>query len=501
MTFLQAQVLRGIAWNAMGSVGAIALQIAQVIIVANVLAPADFGLMGLVLVVLGLGLAFADMGLSNAIIQRPTVPQVDLPSLYWFNVMIGVGIASVVGLSAWPLAHVYNEPRLVTLILVSSLIFVVTPFGQQPQALLQKRLQFGKITAASLSGSILSTVSTVALVLSGAGVIGIVVGQLAGATVKAALLALFGWSIWRPTWEFNFFRVSSYLAFGGFQTGERFINSLSSRADMIIIGLFLGTVELGYYNFAYQLVIFPLLAINPVLTNVAFPLFARDQHDNSVIQAGFLDAIKLLSIVIFPIMLGMAVTAPWFVPIMFGEQWAPAARILQILAAVGLLKALTNPAGSVFLAKGKVKLTFWWNLAVACLNLVVFAGFARQGVEMVALSYASLSFLYAIVMAGFLTQVVGLSPLKYLRATFGPTVAAAIMGVIVLTLSRFPLVQQLSPIAELSVLICSGACAYVALALLLERAYLRRVWTAARLPSKTIGTFSPPSAEKGVEVE
>lgn len=131
------------------------------------------------------------------------------------------------------------------------------------------------------------------------------------------------------------------------------MNRLGANIDMILIGSFIGAEALGIYNLAYQIVTLPVLKINPIITRVAFPVFAKNKHENSVIREGFLNMTKILALISFPLLLGLVSVSDAFVASVFGEKWLAAVPVLNVLAIVGILRVLMNPNGSVLLAKGR----------------------------------------------------------------------------------------------------------------------------------------------------
>ena len=139
---LKEQVFSGIKWNGISVVAVVALQFVTLVVMAKLLSPSDFGLMGMIMVVIGFAQAFADMGISNAIIHRQDSTRLQLSSLYWLNILAGVIVFCVVCASAPLIVAFYREPRLYNLLFLTSVIFLITPFGQQFQILLQKELNF-----------------------------------------------------------------------------------------------------------------------------------------------------------------------------------------------------------------------------------------------------------------------------------------------------------------------------------------------------------------------
>lgn len=374
-----------------------ALQFVTLAVLARLLSPSDFGLMGMVMVVIGFAQAFADMGISNAIIHRQDVLKEHLSSLYWLNIVAGAILVCLICAVIPLIVGFYREPRLHKLLYLSALIFLITPFGQQFQVLLQKELNFTGLAKIEIATSMVNAAVAIALALSGFGVYSLIWGQLAAASGKVLMLWGMGWRNWRPGLHFSTRDLKGYLSFGLYQMGERTMNYLNTNLDYLLIGSMFGAKSLGYYTLAYNLVVKPAMLINPVITKVAFPIFSRMQNETDRLKKGYLRVGQLLSTVNFPLMGGLAVVAPVLVPVIFGDQWLPSIILVQILTIVGLLRSTGNPVGSLLLAKGRADLGFKWNLALTVFQIPgLYLGAKLGGTVGVALAFAILMAIYSI---------------------------------------------------------------------------------------------------------
>jgi O-antigen/teichoic acid export membrane protein len=405
------------------------IQLIQVVVVARYLSPQEYGVVAMVWVVLGLTRAFADMGLSGAVVVRRDQSDEILSSLYWANVMAG-GILALLLVAGAPLAaSFFHEPALARPVAWLGLIFVLGGPGQLHQVLAEKQLVFAGISVVEVVAAVVGLAAVTVALRMEFGVLGVVWAQAIAAGTRA--IGLIVTSRWRPGWHFSFEELHGYLGFGIYQMGERSINYFSANVDYLLIGRYLGSQALGVYSVAYQLAVFPLLRVNPVLTRVAFPAFARKSDDHPSLVRGYLELSAIIAFVAFPLLIGLAVTAPTVVTLAFGAEWLAAVPVLRVLAVLGIAKMLHNPAGAVLLAKGRADIGFWWNVAVAAINAVVLGLVVRNGPLMVALVYALLSTLYLAANLRLLDLLVGLRPAAYLRVLVGPATFAAAMALTV----------------------------------------------------------------------
>lgn len=221
MASLREQAISGVKWTGMAAVVSAGLQLVQLAILTRWLAPSDFGLAAIIAVATGFAQTFADVGFSNAIVCHQDIPPEHLSTLYWTNVMAGAVMFVAVALAAPWIARFYHEPRLSQWVLIASLIFLINPFGNQFQLLLQKELRFdsvAKIELISLLGGIVVSVSTAVLHY---GVLALILGQLTQALCKAVGFSVVGFRRWRIYLHWRGGDLSNYFQFGLYQMGER----------------------------------------------------------------------------------------------------------------------------------------------------------------------------------------------------------------------------------------------------------------------------------------
>lgn len=394
---LKSQAASGVKWNGVSMAVITTLQFITLAVLARLLTPSDFGLMGMVMIVIGFAHLFADMGVSNAIIYRQNSTREQLSSLYWVNILAGIGVFLIVCAASPFITAFFHEPRLNNLILLSSLSFLIVPFGQQFQILLQKELIFDHLAKIEIISSFTNSILVIVLAILGLGVFSLIWGHLARTTISVFLLARWGWNNWRPSFHFSKKDLKGYIGFGLYQMGEKAVAYFNTNFDYILIGSMLGAKALGYYTLAYNLVLRPAQKINPVITKVAFPVFSKVQNDIKRLKRGYLKILRLLSTTNFPIMAGLAVVAPVAVPIIFGDKWLPSIILIQILAIVGLLRSIGNPVGSILLSRGRADLSFKWNLALMVTQIPgLYIGAKLGGTIGVATAFGILMCIYSV---------------------------------------------------------------------------------------------------------
>lgn len=359
---LKAQTIIGVKWTTISTIATTVLQFIQLAIMARILSPSDFGLMAIVMVVMGFVGAFADMGVSNALIHRQTISKNELSSLYWLNVIAGVVMFILVSAIAPLVAEFYKEKELTKLIILLSTTFIIQSFAQQFSMLWQKELRFREIAKIEITNKIISLFVTVYLAYVGYGVYALAYGTIVSSIIQTIQYLYLGLKEYRPMMRFKFQDVESFLEFGVYQMGERTVNYFNYQIDTLLIGKLLGVESLGIYNIAKQLVMKPALVFNPIITRVTFPAMSKIQSDLPKLKEVYLKTINYLSSVNFPIYAFIFIFAYEIILVMFGTKWIDAVLIVKILSLWAAWRSTGNPIGSLQLARGRADLGFWWNL-------------------------------------------------------------------------------------------------------------------------------------------
>lgn len=462
---IKQQAITGVKWNGISMGVATALQFVTLAALGRLLSPADFGLLGMIMVVIGFAQLFADMGISNAIIYRKDITKESLSSLYWLNIIAGAIVFCIVCASTPLIVRFYHEPRLSKLNYLTALVFLITPFGQQFQILLQKELNFNRLAKIEIATSVVNSTVTIGLAFAGLGVYSLILGQLAATSARVSILCGAGWRQWRPTLHFAKQDVKGYLSFGAYQMGERAINYLNSNLDYLLIGSMLGASALGYYTLAYNLVIKPSSMINLVITKVAFPVFSLLQDETEKLRMGYFKVLQLLATVNFPLMVGLAVVAPVAVPVIFGKQWQPSIILVQIMTVVGLLRSTGNPVGALILAKGRADLGFKWNLGLTVTQIPgLYMGAKLGGSLGVAIAFSILMVIYSVFSYLILIRaLLGPCLREYMRCMWPALWMSGVMAGVVMLL--MPVFQTTSLQVTLILQLLCGIGIYLGLAL------------------------------------
>ena len=363
---LRHKTFAAVRWTTVAAVARAALQLAQVAVLARLLAPEDYGLMAMVWVVTGFAAIFSDLGVNSAFIQCQSVTPEQRSSLFWLNVIVSVGLTVVVLAFSPLLARFFADERLTPLLRIAAPTFVIAALGMQVRMAAEKALHFRPVVVVETSAAILGFATAVACAMAGIGVYALVFGALMTALVQTA----FFWMVlargWRPMFRLQVSEVRPFIGFGGALVANNIVNYINGTVDLLLGGRLLTAAALGMYSLPRNLVLQLQAVINPIITRVGFPLIAQVQNDIPKVRSIYLQTLNMTASTNAPLYLGIAFFAPEIVAVMFGERWAGTVEVMRILTLWGFVRSTGNPLGSLLLGMGRADLSLKWNLGLLC---------------------------------------------------------------------------------------------------------------------------------------
>jgi O-antigen/teichoic acid export membrane protein len=353
---------RGAAWAVGGQLFTEPVRILGTAILARMLTPADFGLIGMAAVFFGLTAITTELGPSAAIIARKDLTDDEVSSLFWGSLGIGV-LLTLIAVAAAPLvAAVYREPRVAPVFAALSFTVLLSAEALVHNALLRRRMDFRIPAIANMVAVTVNGVVSVAAALLGMGYWSLVVGTLA-AVLTSVIIVQIG-ARFRPKLHFRWSEVKPFLSFSTTVTGAELANYGSSNVDNLLVGRMLGTGSLGFYALAYNLVTYPVRMFAALIAQVTLPALSRITDDAERFKAAYLRATGLSSSVVLPVLIVALVAAPDLVLGVYGDQWTGAVAPFQLLCLAGMARSVGVFARSAFKAAERPMLQLRWDIAL-----------------------------------------------------------------------------------------------------------------------------------------
>lgn len=350
---LTEKTISGLNWSFIANNSMAVINIIVGIILARLLKPQDFGLLGMTYVFLGLAELFVTLGMGATVQRIKVLTEKHIRVATTTTIISSLVIYAILWFSAPFIAEFYNEDRIISIIRVLSSLFIIQSIITVSYGQIRRELDFKYILVIDLCSftigyGLLSSV----LAFMGLGVWSLVYGRIAAAVISAILTLRKVPANLKPL-----FSKKEFKELAGFGSGISISNLIfyaSSNVDLLVIGKFLNSSLLGLYTRALNLMKEAVTKVTGGIYNVLFPAFAAVQDDPEKLKIGYLRTIKTVSYVIYPILISMTVMAEFVIKGLYGTKWSGAITSFQILAVAGILRTTLPYSGALAHATGKV---------------------------------------------------------------------------------------------------------------------------------------------------
>jgi PST family polysaccharide transporter len=468
---LKARVLSSARWSVGARVVQQALTYGAFLVLARLLTPTDFGLVGMVTVVMGFATIFTDLGFSTALVQAPNLRRAEVAGALALVGGAGALLSLSLFIGAPALSAFYSEPSVTELARLMCVVFLFASLSIVPRALLQRQLAFRRLALVDTFSSMVAAASTILLAWHGLGPRALVAGTVLSSLLSCLLcLALARRdllpSLVRPEWPGRILHQGAHL------TGFNIINYWARNADNLLVGRWIGADALGIYSRAYNLMLVPYSQVTSVLSGVVVAAMASLQGDPARARVLFMRASGVLSFVSFPLSVGLFVSSGPFVQTLLGERWLAVVPVLRILALVGLFQTICSPLGWIAQSQGRAEVQSKWGLFAGTLVVMAIGiGAYTRTLSGVAFGYLAVNVILTYPALKTFGPLIQARPADLLRPCLPPLVCSGAMALVVLVVAS--LLRQRPSWIVLLVQVGSGAAVYGLLAWALRLAALR----------------------------
>lgn len=324
------------------------------VILARLLAPLDFGLMGIALMTLGVLQDFTNMGFREALVQRKGDLGEHLDTAWTISIIRGLVLFCVIFLLAPFIARFFENPKAGSVIRVVSLSLFFSGFNNIGVIYFLKNLDFRKQFIYDLSGTLTNVLVAIPLAYVIGSVWALVFGLLSSSVATA--IASYVVHPYRPSLRFNLDRVKDLVNYGKWITVSQILLVLLGRGDSGLVGKVLGTTALGFYQLAYKFATIPVTEITQAAYKLTFPVYSQLQDNVERLRRVYLRTLRFISFISAPLTAGMFIMAPDFVRVFLGDKWTPAVSCMQVLSLYGFALSISANTGPLFQAVGRPNL-------------------------------------------------------------------------------------------------------------------------------------------------
>lgn len=455
---LKKHFFSGVVWNGTRQFLGQGIQTVTTLVLARLLSPEEFGIIGIANIFILFANTINQLGISSAIIQRKDIDEGHLSSAFWANMATGIILCLIMMLISYPAAKFFRSDLVQPVLTVLSFMFIFGALRIVQNTQFSRNLEFGRLAGITVWEMLSNSAVSILLAAWGWGVWSLVWGRLFGVAVGTCMA--WRYSPWRPRFLFDTAKFKQLFSFGVHSMSVSMLTYLGRNIDYIIVGRFLGTVPLGFYTMAYNIVTLPERKMSSIITSVAFPTFSKIQDDNARVSKNYLKILSYISFVTFPLLLGFMMVCPYFVNTVLSEKWAQAILPMQIMCVLGMVSSVSTTIGSIFYAKGRPDIEFkadFLNLAALAAALTVGV---RFGIVGVAVAVTAVAVIGTPIILWVIARLIQTSFKEIYRALHPALISSLSMALVLAVCDQWLTRLGAGPLGKLCALIPLGVVSY-----------------------------------------
>jgi len=460
---LKKQTTTAFLWDFIGKIVRQGMGFIVSIFLARLLEPSDFGMIAMVMVIIGMANVFTDIGLGGALIQRRKVLSIHYSSVFYFNVFIGSFLTVLIYLLAPLISEFYHNEALLPLAQVMSLSFIIGALGSVQGTRLRKELNYKILTKVSLVSSLMSGVVGISLAFWGAGVWSLVAQSL----TRGILYDILIWkkSGWVPDLQFSWKALKQLWGYGFRMFLSGLLEAVFSRLDYLVIGKLFEASALGFFQRAKSLNLFVIKYASGSLMSVLFPVLSKVQRDLPRFQTIVLKALAMISFATFLMLGGLYLVSKELIVLLYGIKWLPSVYYFKILALSGFAYPISTILVNVLSSRGKSKEFLKLEIYKKMVFLVSISVLYLYGID---------AFLYALVIQAFINAILLniFYASKEIRLSFFTLFKPILIQMIIAIVSVFIVVEinEYNNFSDFMILIIKGI-EYIILYIILNKIF------------------------------
>lgn len=437
---LKTKTVSAMVWSSVGKFGAMGISFVSNMVLARLLMPQDFGLIGMLHIFIAISEVFILGGFGQALIQKKNPTHIDYSTVFYWNLFASILIYFILYLCGPAISRFYNMPPLCKVLRIQSLVLIISAFSVVQSNQLMKQLRFKALSVRSLVAAFAGTTVAIIMAFKGYGVWSLVASSLVSSFISVILL--WSQSKWRPTLEFSWYSFKELFTFGGLMALSSLVDKLYTELQGLIIGKKYSASDLGYYSQAHKLEQVPTSAVSQIVSQVSFPVFSALQDDRQKLLAGVRKNLSAVSYLNFALSILLIVVGAPLIRLVYGPNWDPAIPYFQVLCFASIMYTANSLNNQVIKALGKSNIYLYANLAKRGIGIsLIFVG-ALFGIWGLLGAVALNSFIFYIISASINKRLLGYGIPQQLRDIGGNFLVALVTGVLAYLLGIFFPINQ-----------------------------------------------------------
>ena len=425
---LKKKTVVGMVWSTFQRFGKMGIAFIANLVMARLLTPDDYGAIGILMIFIALSMVFIDAGFGNALIQKTNPTQEDYSTIFYFNLIISVVIFLILFFTAPIIARFYEMESLCNLLRVLSLVLIINALSLIQDCRLRKEMNFKMLSITTIISAVLGASVGIYAAIIGFGVWSLVIYNIVESFTRSIIL----WILcrWVPSPCFSKASLQQLFGFGGFLLANNILFTLRRNGIAMFMGKLYQAADLGYYSQAKKLEEVPVTAIQTIIGQVTFPLFASVKENNNQLKAVQRKGNILLAFLCVPLMALLFLLAHDLIIGLYTEKWELAIPYFKVLCICGIFVSLQEVNANVINALGYSGLYFKWSIVKTVLLFVLLYGGSFIGINGMLLAWCIqniIAYLINAILSGRFTSYSFWQQIKDLLPIFGITIISIVV--------------------------------------------------------------------------
>ena len=410
---LKDKTAKGLFWGGVSNGVQQLLNLLFGIFLARLLTPADYGMVGMLTVFSALASILQEGGFISALTNRKKTEHKDYNAVFWFSLLMGITLYTLLYISAPLIADFYAQPELTDLARLSFLGFLISSTNVAPRAFLFKHLKTKENAIISFLSLTISGITGIALAANGFAYWGIAIQSITY-TLSMTIFSYY-FSGWCPSWKMDFTPIKEMIGYSSKLIVTHTFHIINANLFSVLLGKFYTEKEVGYFNQANKWNTMGYTTINGMITSVAQPVFASISEDKSYQLKALRKMLRFTAFVSFPGMFGLSLTAPELITLAITDKWLPSAQMMQILCIGAAFLPISNLFSQLLLSRGHSSTYMWCTILLSLLQLLTASLTYSYGIETMLYAFVMVNTSWIFVWLYFVHQEIGLIFLSFLK--------------------------------------------------------------------------------------
>lgn len=456
---IAGKTISGVIWVGIERASVIIIQFIIGIILARILDPSDFGLIGMIVIFMAIADTMVDSGFANALIQKNNVSNIDYSTALFFNASVGISLYAILYILSPNIAEFYNEPILKDIIRVYALLIIINSFIGSQLAKLSIELKFRTQSLITIFSNFISGIIGIVLAYNNYGVWALVFQSLCGAVLRLIFITI----VARINFQMQFSKASfkELWHFGSNLLFSSMINTIYNNIYSLVIGKTYNSTQVGYYNRADQFSRLPSNTLTSIIIRVIYPILSKVQNDNTKLASVYIRFVKFIMFALSPIMTILFVLADQIIIVTVGEQWLGSAPLLRALCGCYLIDSLTHLNLNLLYVKARTDIVLKLELIKKPIGFILLFASIQYGVIVMCIGQTLYSIIAFSINCTYTNKILDEGLIKQVGYITPIFLRSLIMGIIIYL---FISMLNISPLIQLLIGTTIAFIVYIVLA-------------------------------------